>query len=159
MDSVHGRVLSKSTTRNNQARIPLDERKECGQMEPKRSSPCLAQATFDPSIMKKVSPIPIQIRDHKSDYQWLVELKLLLLGHHRSRTKGSRTSTLSCSIPRQKKGIVAFKLTSEYLIHNPTSKMKKKRGAFIAMRQLALRHPFCEVACLLQLVWLMGLSI
>lgn len=27
------------------------------------------------------------------------------------------------------------------------------------LRQLALGHPFCEVACLLQLVWLMGLSI
>lgn len=27
------------------------------------------------------------------------------------------------------------------------------------LRQLALGHPLCEVACLLQLVWLMGLSI
>lgn len=31
-------VLSESTTRNNQAQIPLDGREECGQMEPKRST-------------------------------------------------------------------------------------------------------------------------
>lgn len=73
--------------RKNQARIPLDRREECGQIEPKRSSPCL----LTPRSWRRSSPhqtsISIPIGNHKSDYQWLVEKKLL--GHHRSRTKVS----------------------------------------------------------------------
>lgn len=54
--------------------------------------------------------ISIPIRNHNSDSQWLVVFQNLLLCWPRSRTKASRTSTLSCSIPCRRKEKVAIRV-------------------------------------------------